>query len=715
MSFKERRRRISSLARTAAVIAAASLASAATVDEKSTSSLVELHHHQEHHESDVTVANVDESHHENEHFHRRLSQSAAAAFKSWTPHKVQHAIPLDLAIDPSNGQAYVKGLNGFMEPYAEVFAPGHSSERSYWESILELENIAEGEDFHRQEAHVSPRDRLYYKILEEDGIKTGMQKNGLRGRTGTGRRLLEEEEQEEAAIMVAVHLDSLEFSLVSESEMESDADEVYGLQEYAQVDEDHEATLLLNKERQRQRSLQGGLPQDYAPSRMNPNGNNNNRKNNNNNNNKRKNDVDNTNNHKKNNKTKKKKLPKIDRLNPSQGATVQSKQTFSARIQPSQVTESDISEVNFQLEDHQGATSSWLSVPKISGDIYEITVEGFHRYPGTQWKYTMQAQDRRGKKKVVNNIAFNVEGTGGSSGNFADIERAPQASGPMPQNHESDSNWPHGGAIQSSTGRIMFEFDDGTDESFVCSGTVVMDGQHGESPDANNGRTIIQTAAHCAYNDVLKKFASKAIFVPDQSSTRADKSNFDCDDDYYGCWYLSFATIASGWADGTFPDNVPYDYAFYTVFDHRSTHEGGWKNGLTGTLDRDVIPMAIDFDMRPDDKFVFSIGYSADKDPQLRHCAMTNTNINGVPWFTNLWLEDCGLTGGASGGPWIHNMDTNGIGTLISNNSWGFTNKVGMAGPPLRTSGGSLAECLYEKAKSANDPGKDGGIIVRNC
>lgn len=433
------------------------------------------------------------------------------------------------------------------------------------------------------------------------------------------------------------------------------------------------------------------------------------------------------NNNKKNNKNKKKKLPKIDRLTPSKGDTIQGKQTFSARIQPSQVTQSDISDVSFQLEDHNGASSGWLTVPRVSDGLYEITVDGFERYPGTQWEYTLQAKDQKGKKKSADNIAFLVGGGGSSGSNFANNgnsnsnnnnnnpNKAPPASNPLPQTKVSDSTWTHAGAVQSATGRIMFEFDDDTSQSFVCSGTVVMDGPASQSPDADNGRTIIQTAAHCAYNDVLKQFASKAIFIPDQASTRGEKSNFDCGDDYYGCWYLSFAVIAEGWAEGSFPDNVPYDYAYYTVFDDQSTHAGGFANGLTGILDRDVTPMAIDFSSSPRSEFVFSIGYSADKDPKLRHCSMENTNINGVPWYTNLWLEDCAMTGGASGGPWMADMDDAGNGRLISVNSWGFTHKPGMAGPVLRTSDGSWAECLFEEAKSANDPGRVGGIIVKKC
>jgi len=431
---------------------------------------------------------------------------------------------------------------------------------------------------------------------------------------------------------------------------------------------------------------------------------------------------------KKNNNNRKKKLPKIDQLNPSEGKTIRGKQTFSARVQPSAITQAAISEVSFQLEDHTGASSGWLEMPQVSDTLFEITVDGFDKYPKTKWKYTMEAKDEKGKKTNARDVSFVVGSTAGGSGcQFAGCDNdSPSSTGgegapsapshpPLRKTHVEDSNWPHEGAIKSATGRIMFEFDDGTDQSFVCSGTVVMDGRRGRSPDPDNGRTVVQTAAHCAYNDVLKKFASKAVFIPDQVNTRGEKSDFNAANDPYGAWYLSFATIASGWADGSFPENVPYDYAYYTVFDDRSTHEGGYLNGLSGILDHDVTPMAIDFDADPSDEFVHSIGYSADKDPRLRHCAMENTSINGVPWYTNLWLKDCALTGGASGGPWMAHMDQGGVGTLISVNSWGFTHKAGMAGPVLRTKEGSWAECLFTKARTANDPGKVGGIVVKSC
>ena len=295
----------------------------------------------------------------------------------------------------------------------------------------------------------------------------------------------------------------------------------------------------------------------------------------------------------------------------------------------------------------------------------------------------------------------------------------------LPQKYETDSNWSYSGAIQAATGRILFEFDN-TGQTYVCSGTVIHDGPSGKTPDHTNGRSIIQTAAHCAYSDVMKTFATRAIFIPDQSSTSGNESDFNCKNDRYGCWHLSFAVVAEGWTTSHFPENVPYDYAYYVAFDDPATHSGGWEDGLTGVLDVDIQSMKIDFDTdlhesnnsnsgNENNDFIYSIGYSADKDPSLRHCAMEHTTIFGVDWYENFWLDNCAMTGGASGGPWMVNMDTDGVGTLVSVNSWGFAHRIGMAGPSLRTSSGSLAECLYNKAKDAKDPGSEGGYIMSNC
>ena len=62
----------------------------------------------------------------------------------------------------------------------------------------------------------------------------------------------------------------------------------------------------------------------------------------------------------------------------------------------------------------------------------------------------------------------------------------------------SNAEWTNGGTVQTAAGRIFFVMDD---NGYVCSGTLVNDGEK-ESP-----RSIILTAAHCAYDDINQAFA----------------------------------------------------------------------------------------------------------------------------------------------------------------------------------------------------------------
>jgi hypothetical protein len=69
--------------------------------------------------------------------------------------------------------------------------------------------------------------------------------------------------------------------------------------------------------------------------------------------------------------------------------------------------------------------------------------------------------------------------------------------------------------------------------------------------------------------------------------------------------------------------------------------------------------------------------------------------------------------GGASGGSWMIGTTERGTGTIVSLNSWGYSEKTGIAGPSLRTASGSQAECLFRIAKIAGTP-PDGGWTA-NC
>ncbi len=464
-------------------------------------------------------------------------------------------------------------LNGYLKPYAaESFAAsgGYYSDANltsststrtvgfgdarYWDSIINLNSILRENtkdvysssssyshhlQSHHKEAVEDADDHLYYKLLEVDGID--VKDSGLRGRRKDEDRRVEEDQglSSGAALFVA------------------------SFQERSQDEESKHQTSS------RFRPMAGSninKHDDDDRGKNEKNDNDNDKKNN-------KGDDDGTNNNRRKNK-----LPRIDRISPSNGDIVQDRQTFRARVQSSSVTDVPVRAVYFQLTDSTGSKSDVLTVPRVSDNLYEITVDGFSDYQGTEWSFSLVAEDERGKECKSEDVSFRIvkrEGDedGGSNSFFDNNDNADHSSTGEEENVEeeneddggggrlmskkkaTDSNWSDKGAIIGATGRILFEFD-GSDETFVCSGTVIHDGAGGHAPDYENGRSIIQTAAHCAFSDVIKKFANKAIFIPDQESTLGSESDFDCFNDKYGCWYLSFAVVADGWTRSSFPNNV---------------------------------------------------------------------------------------------------------------------------------------------------------------
>ncbi len=74
----------------------------------------------------------------------------------------------------------------------------------------------------------------------------------------------------------------------------------------------------------------------------------------------------------------------------------------------------------------------------------------------------------------------------------------------------------------------------------------------------------------------------------------------------------------------------------------------------------------------------------------------------------NYWLGSCDLSGGSSGGPWLQPLD-NGSGPVISVNSWGYTNRSGMAGPKLHD---NSAQLLFDVATFSDLASADRGFVV---
>lgn len=624
-----------------------------------------------------------------EQFRRHLKATSAETFAHWTSDRATNAIPLELKLRSSepDGIAYLAGYGS----YAQFFVQG--TQNNSTSTVMH-----EGDEFKRSRYLLDAKIPVLNDVnkVNLEGVSTSAwrahkleetaSKAGLRG-----QRHLKQSGEKPLQLMGqgTISLDSISFTDTTASFLQ-DADF-----------QDHEIPSSLSD-----RELKRNNKKDQESGNTNK---------------KNKENGQKTNNHKK--KQKGLKRPQITSFSPSADAGIRDSQDFTIVAEPSPITDAPITNVLFQITDNKGTSSSWIEVPKIGNNKYQLTIDGFAKHQGTKWRYKVQVEDAIGKKGTTGTITLIVNGVGDTNDRFVDDSTNSEPPPPSPASKPppapaqamrkqvvSDKNWPHGGNIQLATGKILFEFRGQGD--FVCSGTVIMDGSNGSSPNEQNGRSIIQTAAHCVYNDVLKEFATKAIFIPDQVSTKGVSSNSDCNDDKLGCWKLSFGVVSEGWADAEFPENVGYDYAYYVVHDDPdTTHTGGYLRGLTGILDHDVDAVKIDFDYRVKD-FTFALGYSSEHDPNYRYCSMDQSTIYGVSWYENLWLDQCGLGAGASGGPWIADMDENGVGTLFSINSWGFDDKIGMAGPSLRTQDGSFAECLYRKALKAKDPGREGGYVV---
>jgi hypothetical protein len=354
--------------------------------------------------------------------------------------------------------------------------------------------------------------------------------------------------------------------------------------------------------------------------------------------------------------------PTVTDRDPAAGATIGTSHTFSATV----TDLSGVKSVTFVIVYPDGRTQSFAATA--SGATWSATLSGF---TAGDWAWRVVAKDnvRKGNTTTTGNTDFTVSAGGGGGGGDGTVTNAP---------------WTGGGTVQTAAGRIYFEMQSspGRWSGYVCSGTV--------ADDAATDRSVILTAAHCVYDDAYKTFARNVIFIPNQDGTSGTGTDRNCSNDPIGCWTTSFGVVDTDWSGRTFPDNIPWDYAYYVVAD-----SGAHSSGLSTASDElDVAAgdLPIQFAAPTIGVTTHALGYSYSDDPDFMYCA----EALGVEGAANWWLSQCDLSGGSSGGPWLQPVDA-GEGPIVSVNSWGYTNQPGMAGPKLS---GSSASCLFGVAKS---------------
>lgn len=390
--------------------------------------------------------------------------------------------------------------------------------------------------------------------------------------------------------------------------------------------------------------------------------------------------------------------------------------------------------VDFVISAPSGVESTYSASYYRSLGKWAISFTGFS--DGCGWSWHVSATDKSGNTSTSSEVNFDVDtdnnvctgtgtGTGGTgSNNSSDVV--------------ANQHWTFEGPLVKGAGRIYFEMPTNSRKKrwngYVCSGTVADDGSKFDD------RSVIITAAHCVYDDVTQSFARNVVFIPDQDGTTGGSSvDGDCSNDPMGCWAPAFGVVDENWTNQGMPANFEWDYAYYVV--DNINLQSIWNETQIASLESEAGAIPITFaDVSADDgtaaktsiDFTYALGYSYTDDPFFMFCAEDMTastpSLQGLSSGVNWWLSTCGLSGGASGGPWVQNMtyDDSGKptdnGPIMSVNSWGLVNSItgeelpGMAGPRLV---GTSAECLFEQAKdvsfdtvSVYDLNGDAGVIV---
>ena len=249
------------------------------------------------------------------------------------------------------------------------------------------------------------------------------------------------------------------------------------------------------------------------------------------------------------------------------------------------------------------------------------------------------------------------------------------------------SKWTGGGNVQKNVGRVFFEMGG---QYWTCSASAVT--------DTKTERSVVLTAAHCAYDETGRSgFARQWMFVPDFSTLPAkyDPNGLFCTSTSLGCWTAQALVVSSAYADaGGFNETaVVHDYAFAVV---------GAGGKADGQLDAVVTPNNASWTERSamDDAFLF--GYPAAgryKGSTLLYCRGPLEYDARISWQT--YKVGCSMTGGSSGGPWFSPFDNSGAGAgsgvVMSVNSYGYGGTKFMYGPVL----GVETAAMFSTAQTA--------------
>ncbi|MEU9046339.1 MULTISPECIES: hypothetical protein [unclassified Kitasatospora] len=230
-------------------------------------------------------------------------------------------------------------------------------------------------------------------------------------------------------------------------------------------------------------------------------------------------------------------------------------------------------------------------------------------------------------------------------------DNTPDDPHPLPANTlDPGSTWTHGGAVNTSVGRLFFTFADGYDGS--CTATVV----------TSANRSTVISAAHCL----------RAIGAPGTDATWNHNLYFvpgyrNGTKPLGGFTIRSVATSSRWDADPSTTTSDGIAVAGYDTGMLVANPSAGGRRvaDVTGS-------QRIAFTKPVKDEFIHTFGYPKDRlnNPSASYTGSRMIHCAGPaqpgPKAPLLWGEPCDMSHGASGGPHLAQFDTRtGIGTVV--------------------------------------------------
>lgn len=203
----------------------------------------------------------------------------------------------------------------------------------------------------------------------------------------------------------------------------------------------------------------------------------------------------------------------------------------------------------------------------------------------------------------------------------------------------------YGGGTVATVGKLVTELGDG--QYGVCSGAIV------DSPSGS----VVATAAHCVTSPDSPRVPARGWFAPGYDRVGPQRA-------VDRGWRVVSYHTPPGWdVERALADILPHDYAFVTVEKRggRSIQEAYGANRLDFApidADGDVTPLG--YPVNPSDSrspLASCVGTAEVLTDETAHAA----NVGG------LLMDGCeDLTEGASGGPWLRELDVErGAGRLV--------------------------------------------------